>query len=233
MARVTTPVRRAGGMVARVPGGRTIVVLLAALVVGLGVGQTYRSLHSSPATASSGGTTGQDGGGGAMAGNGKSKTVYANGSPDGSGGPGSGSGGSGNGNKPAGAGGSAASAAKTSPTPTYAVPTPHDGIGGKPAVNTSNCATGYEPNASCTVVYDGVYTLTSQPSATLLVQVVIDGSVVATQSYPAPAGGHQFRTQLKFTVPAHAKKISYTAALKNAAGGTIVEAQPTEGYGYG
>jgi len=167
--------------------------------------------------------------------------------------PGAGANGSGNNGQPGGPGGVQPTAgsggptgqslpgagngnggSKSSPTKSPApIPTPQDSLYGTADVIQSNCGSGYEPGQQCSVYYHGLYSLVSQPTAKLDIEVIVDGVVLNTVTYVAPPGGHRFGGQLKFTVPPHAKKIVYQSFLRNATGGTIVASPPQNTYGYG
>ena len=122
---------------------------------------------------------------------------------------------------------------KSSPTPKQTIPAAADSINGSADYLQSDCGSGYEPGAKCTVYYHGLYDLVSQPTGKVVLEVIIDGVVSGTTTYVAPAGPHRFGGNIVFTVPEHAKKIVYQSLLEDATGKVIQSSkqQVTAGYG--
>jgi hypothetical protein len=54
--------------------------------------------------------------------------------------------------------------------------------------------------------------------------------MLATKSYPAPAGGHRYGAVLTFTVPKDVRIIDMSAALQDASGNVITRTRVQEAY---
>ena len=225
---MVTALRRTGGMMRPALRPWRLAILLV-VVIGLAVASAVH-LHSGnggKGTALTGsGTSGQNGANnGALPGTG-SNSGSSSGTGNGSGNGAGANGASGQGGQSGGAHGT--------PTPSaYPGQTPSDSVFGHAELLQSNCAAGYEPGTQCTVYYHGVYELISKPAGKLVLETIIDGTVVAGFDYVAPPGGHQFGNNMKFTVPPHAKKIVYKSLLEDANGKVIASSPDQVTYGYG
>jgi len=205
-------------------GAVALLLLLGVLTLRFhvaGIGASGAGASSSAAGGAAGG--GASGGGGAGGSGGGAQANAANG----------GQGGSGSGSSGANPTGSPKAGTRTPPPSSAPLPTPADSINGTADVLQSDCGGGYEPGSQCNVYYHGLYDLVSQPTAKLVIEVIIDGTVSGTQTYVAPPGGHRFGAKVTFTVPPHAKKIVYQSFLEDATGKVIVASkqQTTAGYG--
>jgi hypothetical protein len=96
------------------------------------------------------------------------------------------------------------------------------GIAGKGDWTQSNCAGGFSAGESCTVQYSGEYFLGGTTPATLVVKATTaSGTVLATQTYAAPNGGHRYGARLTFTIPADTQEVDMSAVLQDANGSVI------------
>jgi hypothetical protein len=212
MSDTTEPQRRS-----RFPRRARIAVAAGAVaVVGVGVGLRLGHVSGLGAASPSGsgpggasaslqspGTSGANQPGGAGAG------VV---SPNGGGGKGPSAPGTGGGGE------KASSSTSPTPHPTLA-PIPKPGIAGKGDWNSSNCAGGFSSGDSCTVQYSGEYFLDGTTTQTVLMKAMTaDGTVLASQAYPAPAGGHRFGARLTFVIPKDVREVDMVSDLQDASG---------------
>lgn len=194
----------------RGPGSRRVALGVGLLVVLVAAGVTVGVRHSSPAsapTAAGGLQAPGSGGGGAGGGSGNAS-------------PSSGtSGATATGSGQHSSGGSSAS---PTPRPTLAPP-PKSGIAGSGYWKTSNCADTFVPGDVCKVEYQGQYYLAPpNTGATVLIKAMKpDGTVLVSQSYSAPEGGHRFGAPLEFTIPQGVHEVDMVSLLLDSSGKTI------------
>ena len=218
---------RVGGPIGRLPlvrrrSVRTAVGLTILAIVGTGIGVGIRqgvdASHNASAKKPSFSLPLPSGAGQGGA---------ANGGGANSGGSGGGSGGGG------GAGGTSGtsqpgSSAGAKPTPkgTFAMPTPWDEIDATPQLRLSNCFT-YPRNVQCKVYVSGAYELVSQVAGQVVIEVLIDNKVAASQTIaPAPPSGHRYGWTMQFTVPNGSHEIDYEAFLEDAQGKQLANSGP-------
>jgi hypothetical protein len=215
---------RVGGPIGRLPfvrlrSVRTAAGLTILAVVGTGIGVGIRqgvdASHHAPAKKSSFSLPLADSGQvGAANGNGGANSGGSNGSSSSAGGSGPQSGtpqpGSSHGAKP-------------TPKGTFVMPTPWDEIDATPQLRLSNCFN-YPRNVQCKVYVSGAYELVSQAAGKVVIEVLIDHNVAASQTIaPAPAGGHRFGWTMQFTVPNGSHEIDYEAFLQDAQGKQLAD----------
>jgi hypothetical protein len=126
----------------------------------------------------------------------------------------------------------ATASAKASSTPArspYPTPTYGDAIQGIPDLKTSNCL-GYPPGVTCQVYYHGNYYLVSRPAAKVVIEALVDGKVVASQTYQGPGGAHTFGTTLKFQVPSGSKEVDYQSFLDDLSGNQLAASFRNQTY---
>ena len=195
----------------RGPGSRRVALGAGLLVVLVAAGVTLGARHgsgsgSTPTAASGGQPPGSVGGAGAHG------TASPTSGSSGATSTGSGQHGSGGGHS-----------ASPTPLPTLAPAPTKSGIAGTGNWKSSNCADTFVPGDVCIVQYSGEYYLVPpNPGATVLIKAMkADGTVLVSQSYAAPTGGHRFGARLSFSIPDGVHEVDMESLLLDSSGKTI------------
>jgi len=190
-------------------GVRSVVILVAVALVAAGVSFAL-------ARSGVGGTTSLDkpvslqqspgAGNGAVAG-----------APGGQGQPGGGAAAS-----SSGSGGAQASATPRTPAPTIA-PTPGNQLAGTADWQTSSCGAGWDPGVPCKVYYHGTYILFGVDKAKLVLTAKTpSGTVLDTQTFDAPTGGHRWGGYMTYPGPT-GNEVDFEAVVLDSSGKQVMQ----------